>query len=407
MAVKNLNTSSVRRILRSYLEHSLDIGLPVKYEYKKSKIAAAQKIDYYIHVDKTYGIQEKKGDYFSMSPHIIYETLAKQPKKDESDPRSYFGLPTSKEVGQDLIVQIPDNDVIQAMEVENFFFEDTIDPFIKERIPIKNGHHINFYLKDSFIEQQVCKLQKNLFKDQSREIQEHLKKKQINFSQNFETLENYRKQQIIQVVKILCANSDIQFESVVDSNLPQNYIEYLLQPDIKQETVLNQKVIQKKHRIANLLTSKGLQIDLQQMSQDQLKLFEIESFSNYSLLFNTSYMPEKVYRQMNDKLSQQFQREFDQIVDLQPENAQEQFMVKTDLDREAGMLLLYLRDSIEDFHNSCDMMHIREISLLIFRLVQAFHNKRQSLATQKAISESLSGFLTNLSDYQYDRKDYK
>lgn len=57
-------------------------------------------------------------------------------------------------------------------------------------------------------------------------------------------------------------------------------------------------------------------------------------------------------------------------------NHQHEFKIKNDIDREAGMLLLYLRDSIEDFQGSCDIMHVREIALLIFRLVQAYHNPK-------------------------------
>lgn len=51
------------------------------------------------------------------------------------------------EVAQDLMVQMPSNDMMQAMEIEQFFFEDEA-PIESQAI---NGHHINIYLKNAFI----------------------------------------------------------------------------------------------------------------------------------------------------------------------------------------------------------------------------------------------------------------
>jgi len=63
--------------------------------------------------------------------------------------KGYYGLPTALEVSQDLIVQMPDPsmEMLQAMEVEQYFFAEEND-----EEGLINGHHINIYLKDSFIE---------------------------------------------------------------------------------------------------------------------------------------------------------------------------------------------------------------------------------------------------------------
>ncbi len=50
-----------------------------------------------------------------------------------------------------MIVQMPENEMLQALEIEQYWFADEVE----SEIGIENGQHINFYLKNSFIEQ--CK----------------------------------------------------------------------------------------------------------------------------------------------------------------------------------------------------------------------------------------------------------
>ena len=62
--------------------------------------------------------------------------------------KGLYGLPTPLEVCQDLIVQLPPNDMLHAIEVEQYFFSDEA-PITRQVI---DGYHINMYLKDAFIE---------------------------------------------------------------------------------------------------------------------------------------------------------------------------------------------------------------------------------------------------------------
>ncbi len=99
-----------------------------------------------MHLEAALDVPLKKCDYFSTSGELIFKKYAKKQEK------GFYGLPTSLEVAQDLIVQMPSNEMLQAMEIEQYFFEDDA-PLHSQAI---NGHQINIYLKNSYI--QSCKL---------------------------------------------------------------------------------------------------------------------------------------------------------------------------------------------------------------------------------------------------------
>ena len=97
----------------------------------------------YLHMAPCLSLPQKKADYCSLTAERIFTLNTKKKEK------GYYGLPTALEVGQDLIVQIPENEMLQALEIEQYWYADEVP----SELGIENGHHINFYLKNSFIEQ--------------------------------------------------------------------------------------------------------------------------------------------------------------------------------------------------------------------------------------------------------------
>ena len=102
---------SVKNQLSHLLRKSIEVAFPIGF----TKPKALPKM---IHIDQTLGLPHKKYDYFSQSGELIFKKLVKKSEK------GFYGLPSALEVSQDIIVQLPENDMVQMMEIEQYFFED-------------------------------------------------------------------------------------------------------------------------------------------------------------------------------------------------------------------------------------------------------------------------------------------
>jgi len=88
----------------------------------------------------------------STSGELIFKKFVKLDEQVGFYEKGYFGLPTPLEVSQDLMTQMPDRsgDLLQAMELEKYFHSDEVDHELDA--DLIDGHHLNLYLKKSFLE---------------------------------------------------------------------------------------------------------------------------------------------------------------------------------------------------------------------------------------------------------------
>ena len=54
-------------------------------------------------------INKESIDYFSTTPELIFTKNVKRDEESGSYEKGFFGLPTGREIAQDLMVQMPDS----------------------------------------------------------------------------------------------------------------------------------------------------------------------------------------------------------------------------------------------------------------------------------------------------------
>ena len=137
---------SVKNTLTKHLRESMLIAFPLNFDKYRSQIPKI------IHLSQSKPFQNKSAsDYFSTTPELIFTKNVKRDEDSGSYEKGFFGLPTGREIAQDLMVQMPDaaSEMLQGMEVEQYYhFQEGGESESK----LINGHHINFYLKNQFIE---------------------------------------------------------------------------------------------------------------------------------------------------------------------------------------------------------------------------------------------------------------
>ncbi|CDW73729.1 UNKNOWN [Stylonychia lemnae] len=374
---------SVKRQLKNYLRQSLDVALPLKYDL--SKKSSGQGLDElyekYLHVGQCLNVPQKKSDYFSMTPELVFQSKS----KNKESSKGYYGLPTATEVGQDIVVQIPSNEIIRAIDVEKYFFSDDAAADVQ----VENGTHLNFILKQQFIEdfvnQNACRLfrvtDSLTLSQEENKAQSAQYEGEINYSANVSDGQEQR----FYVVDYFMN----QFQSLSGQKITYNYEELgSLDSKIK---------IDKKYRFNGILDHKGYALIQENEDTYVDEVFDTPSKKIYSLIskphqIHKMLMPEQydLYDELIKDISKysifhQGKFETPQI--------EFQYKMQNTTDKSVGMLLIYLRDYVEDYCDTLDIHYISEITKIIMLLLDLYSDPKLNSETQKAIKESLKLFL--------------
>ncbi|TNV78379.1 hypothetical protein FGO68_gene2397 [Halteria grandinella] len=335
----NQGVRSVKQMLRDMIKESMLVAFPIGYKAKGSK-----DILKLVHIEESAKVPQKKCDYFSTSGELIFRKNVKKDEDSGSYEKGYFGLPTPMEVSQDIMVQMPEKsgDIIQAMEIEQYFHADEArEGDIASDSKLVNGHHINIYLKNSFLEQYLSSVGQSMFQ-LHEERKEHLKL-ELAFSPHLEPTETCRVYNFINFFHSLnhLTQDQISLDLIdgTQKNVAQNYI-LLETPTTKQRL-----------RVSNYLDPKGHyqpNLTLAHLSS-KLRDLTIPLTKSYKHLSSADY--ERRDLNLTDLILNT-----PSTLDINSHNSQSANIneagsyvkISSETERQGAMLMVYLRDQVEE-----------------------------------------------------------